>query len=143
MDLNKKAEEFINIKALMQHLHTNRVITKMMNGELFVMNYLYEHQGQAYPKEISDYMQVSTARIAMILKSLEKNNKITREADFRDNRYVIVKLTPFGEDDIVIKRKDIVSFLSKVFEEMGEENVNEYLRLTKLIMEVEEKVDKE
>jgi DNA-binding MarR family transcriptional regulator len=141
--MHEKAKEYIYIKSIMQHQETNKVMTKMLNGELFVMNYLYEHNGIAYPKEISDYMKVSTARIAMILKSLEKQNSITREHDEKDSRYVVVKLTQNGNEDIISKRKDLLDCMVKLFEYIGEENANEYIRLSKMITEALEKIEME
>ena len=141
MDYTKLAGEFLSSRLKIQQQDASKTLSQLMKGELFAMNYLLEHNKMAYPKEISDYMQVSTARIATILKHLEAEGKITRQTDTKDSRYVIVKLTSQGENDILDKRMRILKGFAKVFEYMGEENVREFLRLNKLVLEAYKNVE--
>ena len=87
------AEEIVNMRGTRSHICFDRKLSKTMKGEMFVLNYLRNHNNQAHPKNLSDEMIVSTARIAVILNNLEKNQLITRTPDSEDNRQIIVKLS--------------------------------------------------
>ena len=68
----------------------------MLRGELFVLNYLDHREGEVHPKELSEKMAVSTARIARLLNHMEEKSLVTRLPDPGDNRQIIVQLTPDG-----------------------------------------------
>ena len=71
----------------------DRRLIKISQGDSFVLNYLYTHNCKAYPKEISEAMAVSTARVAKILGKLNSQGLILRKCDDKDNRKGIIVLT--------------------------------------------------
>lgn len=68
--------------------------------------------------ELADSMDLTSGRIANILKSLEKKDMIVREKAPGDKRYVIARLTDKGRDKIRIideENKELVmSFIDEV-----------------------------
>lgn len=71
MDYCKMAEELLAIRAAQLKVPASQQMSKLVKGELFVLNYLATHDHSVYPKELSGEMAVSTARIAVILNQME------------------------------------------------------------------------
>ena len=63
-----------------------------MQEELFVLNYLKEHNRGIHPKESRERLAASTARITLLLKHMEKQGAIVRFADANDSRQVAVQI---------------------------------------------------
>ncbi len=105
----------------------------MARGDLGVMNYLLMHDNSAYPKQMSDVMAISTARVAAILNRLERMDLICRSPDGRDNRKIIVRLTEKGIDSIKQKRENLKQVLADVLDMLGEEDAQHFIRIQKRI----------
>lgn len=67
------------------------------DGSLAVIKYLYENNN-VKSKDISDFMGISSARMVVILKKLEKKELITKETSLYDSRVINVNLTKKGVD---------------------------------------------
>ena len=80
----------MKIRSEWSHVAANEELARLTKGEFFVLNYLTDHGGTAFPKALSREMKVSTARIAALLKHMEIKGWVTRTADCQDNRQVIV-----------------------------------------------------
>ena len=109
----------------------DRKLIKISQGDSFVLNYLYTHNGNAYPKEISDAMAVSTARIAKILGDLDSQGMISRKCDDKDNRKVIIVLTSKGVEKVAELRKNAIKKLEVVLSALDEEEIEEFMRIRK------------
>ncbi|MGN1050892.1 MAG: MarR family winged helix-turn-helix transcriptional regulator [Acutalibacteraceae bacterium] len=135
MDYDALAEELLRLRIGAQQTPTNRAINKLAGGEMFVMNFLFLNNRTAYPKDLSKNMEVSTARIATILNSLEKRGLITRTIDKSDNRQVIVCLTEAGFKTIKKKRLDMRKKLADTLERLGPHDASEFIRIQKKLFE--------
>lgn len=107
----------------------DRRLIKISQGDSFVLNYLYTHNCKAYPKEISDAMAVSTARIAKILGDLDSRGMISRKCDDKDNRKVVIVLTPKGIETVSELRKTAIRKLEVVLSALDEEEIEEFMRI--------------
>jgi len=114
----------------------------IIRGEKRVIGYLIEIEDGVHPKKISDFSGVSTARIACILNKLEEQNLIKRTQDLIDKRKIIVNLTDNGRTLGFTYQNEIISELSKMLEDLGEADANEYVRITKKIYELSLTKDK-
>lgn len=113
--------------------HQSRALTgfvhqqlSMVRGKWFVLNYLKVHETAVHPKELSEKMSVSTARIASLLNYLAEQNLIIRKENPQDNRQVIVKLTPDGVNEIEEIRKKVISQI-KMLEALGLDDTQAYV----------------
>jgi len=88
-----------------------------------------DHRGEVLPKDISDAMAVSSARIAIALNNLAKKGFITREIDNNDRRRIIVKMTPNGREFSIEQRLALIDRAAKFFEELGEHDAREFVRI--------------
>ena len=120
----------------MSRSQSQRKINEMAQGELYVLNFLFNKGETALPSEISDEMKVSTARMATILGSLEKRNYIERTIDKNDRRKVIVSITEEGSNFVQQNQKIILDRVENLFKELGEKDSLEYVRITKKISEI-------
>ena len=128
--------ENLAIRFLEQLLSTGQLIMdrrliKISQGDSFVLNYLYTHNCRAYPKENSDAMAVSTARIAKILGDLDSQGMISRKCDEKDNRKVIIVLTSKGVKKVAELRKNAIEKLEAVLSALDEEEIEEFMRIRK------------
>ena len=136
MDYEKMAEELLNIHAGLLRVSANRMMDRFVRGELFVLNYLIQHDGTAFPKGLSNVMEVSTARIAALLNQIEKKGWIIRSTDGEDNRQTIITLTEAGGSEVEDTRRDIVQEVVKMLKGIGAEDANELLRIERKIMKI-------
>lgn len=136
MDYEAFAEELVNMRGTRSHVYFDRKISKAMKGEMFVLNYLKNHNNQAHPKNLSDEMIVSTARIAVILNNLEQNQLIARIPDPKDNRQTIVKLSEKGILLLEEHHNEIVKYMVKILNKLGEEDTKEYIRIQRKLMNI-------
>lgn len=129
MDYTKLANELIAIQELMLRVPARQKISKLSVGSLFVLNYLAYHKNNVHPKELSEKMAVSTARIARLLSYLENKNMVQRYMDPHDNRQIIVELTELGRNEIQRVRADAIPVISDMLEKLGPEDAEAYLRI--------------
>ncbi len=135
MDYKKMAEEFLMIRAEQLKVPANQQISKIVKGELFVLNYLATHHNSVYPKVLSREMVVSTARIAVILNQMEDKKWIIRKNDPEDNRQILVSLTEKGWEIIEQQRVEIIRTVAQMLEKLGPEDAEEFLRIQRRIVE--------
>ena len=103
-----------------------------MHSEAAILMYI-NLKKEILPKDISAAMGVSTARIAIALNELEKKGFVTREIDENDRRRIIVRVTPKGKDFSEEQRQVFIDRTAEIFEELGEHDTLEYIRITERI----------
>lgn len=127
------AQELLNVRVKLLQVPAHREISKLMRGELFVLNYLKYYSGSVHPKELSEKLAVSTARIARLLNHLEEQKLIVRFTDQNDCRQVIVQLTELGEDAIEQAHSKVLEHTTRMLESLGEQDAKEYIRIQEKI----------
>ena len=127
------ADELLHIRANLLRVPAYQKLSHMLRGELFVLNYLHDHDTIVHPKELSENLSVSTARIASLLKHMEEKNLISRTPDAADSRQIIVRLTKEGEEAIRQYRADALVHLAGALESLGPDDAREYIRIQKKI----------
>lgn len=138
MDYIDLANQLLDLRSRVPQIKMERTISEMGRGEVLVMNYLSSRKNKVYPKDISKALMLTTARIAAILKNLEKHDMITRTQDSLDNRQTVVELTDTGLASISIRREKVVQTTAKMLEALGEEDAKAYIRIQKKLMNLEE-----
>jgi DNA-binding MarR family transcriptional regulator len=84
-------------------------------------------------------MNVSSARIAQALNSIEKKGWITREIDSADRRKILVTLTSEGQKVAKERMQAITDLATKMLTRLGEHDAQEYVRIMgRLIAIIEE-----
>jgi DNA-binding MarR family transcriptional regulator len=111
-------------------------IDASLHGEIFVLQYLAHKGGDVIPSEISDVMQVSTARVAATLNSLEDKGFITRQIDMSDRRRILVRLTSAGDRQAAEHREVALGNITDMLRGLGEHDAQEYVRITGRLVEL-------
>lgn len=135
MDYNELAKQLVNMRARMPQVKPERAMSQMAHGEILALNYLAVNENKAYPKDMSKALMLTTARIAAMLKSLEKQGLITRTPDPSDSRQVIVELTETGISTVETRRNAMINTVTKMLEALGEEDAKAYVRIQKKLIE--------
>lgn len=134
------AGQFINVRRSLPYIKFDKEVSRKIKHEICILSYLMLHDGVAHPKDLSDEFIVSTARMAVLLNQLEDKGYIQRIPDSLDSRQTIIKLQPKGAEFFNDKNNEILMFIARFFEELGEEESSEFVRLyTKLMCFVAEK----
>lgn len=123
----------------MKRFHDSQMqkqIDASLHGETSVLQYLAQKGGDVIPSKISDVMQVSTARVAAALNSLEDKGLITRQIDLDDRRRILVRLTTAGERQAAEHREMVLGNIADMLRSLGEHDAKEYVRITSRLAEL-------
>ncbi|MDR0846917.1 MAG: transcriptional regulator [Lactobacillales bacterium] len=112
------------------------LLYRFSKGETFVLTRLLRNKGSASPSYLKEELGSSTARIAMLLKTLEEKEMITRTADEADKRKVIVRITPKGEKHAIESHERVNQKTADVFEEMGADEAEKFIELFQKYIEI-------
>lgn len=133
MNNRELAERFIEQISNTNHIKMDRIFNKFVQGDSFVLSYLYTHNCQAHPKEISSAMAVTSARIAKILRDLYAKDLISRAIDEHDNRQVRIVLTSKGIAHVKELREEVISKLEESFSVLDENDIEDFIRIREKI----------
>lgn len=136
MDYSKLAVELLNKMQLLHRTNPKNNLTDALRGESFVLQYLLSHDEAVLPGEIGSEMNVSSARIAQTLNSIEKKGWITRQIDPDDRRRIIVKLMPEGKTEAEKQQQKLMDDAAKILDLLGEHDAKEYVRIMGKLAEV-------
>jgi DNA-binding MarR family transcriptional regulator len=122
-------------RQLMQSFHQfhkrghQKKIDAAMRGERFVVLYLLQKGNSVLPGAISSEMNISTARIATVLRSLEAKGLITRQIDQTDRRKILVNLTPKGLEEAKKQQEVTVKMIVNILKLLGAQDAKELVRI--------------
>lgn len=138
MDIDSEllAERLVDQTELLFRNGPQKQIGKTAQGECFVLRCLLRATTPLMPSDLSAMTQSSTARIAVVLNTLEKKGYITRAIDQTDRRRVLVTITPEGAAYIRGIREQLRGRMCQLLEELGEADAEEYLRITERILTI-------
>ena len=98
-------------------------------GEIGVLSYLSFDKDGVTAGELSEYLNVSTARTASILNSLENKEYINRNEDNIDKRKIVVNITGKGKELALKTKKDLIEKITFIIDSLEEDEIKEYLRI--------------
>lgn len=136
MDYRKLAEEFIQKSYQMKKNNHQQMLDESLQGEIFTLLYLKVKKDYALPKEISEEMNISSARVASILNGLEDKGFIERKIDTSDRRRILVSLTDLGKEKALLHEEKVIGIIARMLELLGEEDAKELLRITARIVDL-------
>lgn len=110
-----------------------------MQGANAIVAYLSNFKDGISAGTLSDAMNVSTARIAVALNSLESKGIISRKTCDNDKRKVVVSLTEEGRDYSEKVEKGIRTKLLLITNELGQEEMTDFIVKFKKIKEILER----
>lgn len=136
MDYDQLSSSMLLSMKKIRDSQIQKQINASMQGEMFVLQYL-AHQGhEMSPSEISDAMQVSTARVAATLNSLEDKGRITRQIDPDDRRRILVGLTSAGSQEAEEHSAMVLGNVAEILRGLGEQDAQEFVRIIGRLAEI-------
>ena len=108
-------------------------INKTQAGIGAVLRILYDSKETVTAGDISEALDISTARVAVLLKKMTAKGLITKEQASDDARVTVVQLTEHGRDIVKIMRDDLFSQIGAIIDTVGEERLMEFIEIAKEI----------
>ena len=96
-------------------------------GMNFILAYLNEHDNDIYASEIADNMQISRARVTVLIQKLINKGLIIKSNSRNDARIEVLKLTQSGFDEINKFLEHMISDITKVIEVIGLEEMYKFI----------------
>lgn len=141
MDVTALAAEMLQKTRALMKANGPKQMGEMFHGEMFIMHYMLQRNDDVLPSEISTAMGVTTARVAMALKSMESKGLIERRADSTDRRKVRVSITEYGKILIKERHESMARKMEQILMELGEADAKEYIRIITRMTEISEKIN--
>lgn len=107
------------------------VVFNSVRGETAVLMSLYRAGGELSPTELGAETQVSSARVANILRTLEEKGLVTRHHLATDRRQVGVSLTEEGRTQATRIRAERVSAVEQYLCVLGLNDAHDLLRIAR------------
>ncbi|MDR1185345.1 MAG: MarR family transcriptional regulator [Coriobacteriales bacterium] len=111
-------------------------INRHSSGEFFLLKILSLYDGPVHPSELQRRSCTSSARVTAILGALEKKGWVARENDEQDRRRVLVSLTEGGQEQARRAIEEMNTKLKAVFNELGEHDTGEFVRILARLLEI-------
>ncbi len=135
MDYNALAKEFFHSIRMTGKGPFQKKVEDVSHGERRILGFLMEDNGVT-AGELSEKLCLTTPRVASTLNSLSKKNFIERHRDVSDKRVVIVKITDIGKTFMEAEFEKAMEIMIKTFEQLGEHDSMEFVRIMKRIHEI-------
>lgn len=98
-----------------------------------ILKILNETAGKVTAGNLSEYMKVSTARIAVLLKKMEAKGLILKEHDSTDGRVIVVRLTENGKQIADEFRANLYAHIGEMIDTIGMDRMLEFAAVSKEI----------
>lgn len=108
-------------------------IEEVQKGTGFILGYLMDAEETIVAGDLAKELNVSTARIAVLLNKLEKKGYVTRTASAEDARRTVVEITPAGRDLVNELREHILNKTMILIDQVGKQDLEEFLRISRKI----------
>lgn len=110
-------------------------IDESQKGIGFVLVYLQEADHEVIAGELARELNVSTARIAALLRKMEKGKLIIRSHSSVDARQTVVEITQAGIEYVDRMKEQILLKMELLLEKVGKEDMEEFIRISHKIKE--------
>ncbi len=134
MDSEELAKNMFILQGKMQN-DAMRKVQELSQGEMAMLGYLTNGKEESSPTELSRVFDLSTARVANALNSLEKKGCVERIHSREDRRKVVVHATDKGKNKFLEMERQVKKDTIELVEYLGEEDATNYYRISERIYE--------
>lgn len=96
-------------------------------GMNFILVYLSEHDNDIYASTVADKMQISRARIAVLIQKLISKGLVEKSTSSTDARIEVIKLTEKGLVEINNLKEQMILNVTKVIEKIGIKEIYRFI----------------
>lgn len=132
-----KTQVFEVMAKLQEHnpLEVFRSIEEINSGMGYIMLRLYNAKNEVFAIDLSKDMQISRARVTMLLRKLISKGFVVKQRSKIDARKEIITITNKGRDEVNQIKQKVLDDINKLIDRLGIDKVNEFLDLSKEIYE--------
>lgn len=135
MDSRQEAQEFLcKLHSCWAKSFFGKV-DESQKGIGFVLVYLEGAKQEVIAGDLARELNVSTARIAALLKTMEKNGLIIRYHSSSDARQTVVEITQAGIDYVNKMKEQVLEKVELLLEKVGRKDMEEFIRISHKIKE--------
>ena len=136
MGISEDAKELLEkISACRPKSFFNK-IDESQRGIDFALIRLAEADDTVIAGDLARELNVSTARIAILLKKMEDKSLIIRKRSDSDARQTVVEITPKGLEHVQKIREQLLARTELLLEKVGKKDLDEFIRISQKIREV-------
>jgi len=132
MDYDQLTREFMKDSLLKKQPF--RPVMELSRGEMGTMLYLVFEKDGAFVGEISHRLNLTTGRMATVIKHLEKKAYIIKKQATCDRRKTIISVTQKGRDFVDKHSKLVYQRIHNILKFLGEEDALNYVRINKRLI---------
>ena len=136
MNYEELAKQFLNNSYRYRNCGHQKKFDDNLHGEAFTMLYIYKEGGNVLPSDISNEMNISSARVAFMLNNLENKGLISRKIDSNDRRKILVTLTTEGLAYAQIHNDNVTNHTIKMLTLLGEHDAKELVRIIGKLVDI-------
>lgn len=140
MNYNKKAEEIFETLTKRKK-YIGELSSNISQGESGVLLYLLNANSNVSQSELSESLGVTMPRIVAVINTLQNKELIEKNLDSNDKRKSIISITNKGKDNIIKKKKDAIKFIENVIKELDEQEIEQYIAISKKIEQISNKIE--
>lgn len=118
-----------------------RAVDMQQAGIGAVLHLVYESKDPVTAGNIADFMGVSTARVAVLLKKMAQQELIVKETAEYDGRVTVVRLTDKGHQRVEKMRAHLHASIGSVIDKIGMERLNDFIAISREIRDTLQKTD--
>lgn len=131
-EIDQQAKELFQYINLFQR-GPAKLVQDVSQGERAMLGWIVSQRKEITPTQLSIDLEISTARVANTLNSLEKKGYIARMHDHEDRRKVYVRPTAEGESFAVEVENKAVENMKQLLGDLGERDAEDYVRIMRKI----------
>ena len=124
MAKKEEVDMFVKLMEKNRPYHVFEEMEKYDTGMLAVLKYLNENEYAVKSKDINNALRLSSARMAVILKNLEKKGLIIKINSKLDARVISIQLSSYGKEVANTIKNNVRITTEKILDEFGIEYLN-------------------
>ena len=127
VDLDKAVYDFKNMFNFQGSMNIISLLEEAYKGKLMILQLLECNNGSLFSGEIAKKLNVSTARVATAIKSLQEKGYVLRNQSNDDARKVLVTITSLGKKILLEYNHQVDSVLKNRLQKLNEEELKTFI----------------
>lgn len=132
IDWDKEIQDFKSMLSKKDSMQIAKMVEVGYKGKFMILKILLLNGGKLFAGELAQKLNVSTARVAVAIKSLEQKGYVIRCQSESDARKVEISITELGIEILNKYVRDIDNFIKEKLQKFdNEEELNMFTKLAK------------
>lgn len=98
-------------------------------GLYLILKVIRDHSGEIIAGDIASELNISTARVAVALNTLERKKYVKKHKSKNDRRKTVVELTETGLKVLSIRETKLLILFNSILESLDEEEINKLISI--------------